>query len=68
MNLAEDCAKSVTDRRGLNMLRKLPGFLTACILILTPLVASALGFGNIKLNSALNEPLEIGRASCRERV
>lgn len=47
------------------MLRKLPGFLTACILILTPLVASALGFGNIKLNSALNEPLdaEIGLLS-----
>jgi len=47
------------------MLRKLPGFLTACILIVTPLVASALGFGNIKLNSALNEPLdaEIGLLS-----
>ena len=40
------------------MLRKLPGFLTACILIITPLVANALGFGNIKLNSALNEPLD----------
>ncbi len=39
------------------MLRKLPGFLTACILIVMPLVASALGLGNIKLNSALDEPL-----------
>ncbi len=39
------------------MLRKLPGFLTACILIIMPLVANAMGFGNIKLNSALNEPL-----------
>ena len=40
------------------MLRKLPGFLTACILIVMPLVVSAMGFGNIKLNSALNEPLD----------
>ncbi len=39
------------------MLRKLPGFLTACILIVMPLVASALGLGSIKLNSALDEPL-----------
>ncbi len=47
------------------MLRTLPRFLTACILIVTPLVANALGFGNIKLNSALNEPLdaEIGLLS-----
>ena len=40
------------------MLRTLPRLLTACILIVMPLVASALGFGNIKLNSALNEPLD----------
>ncbi len=40
------------------MLRKLPRFLTACILIVMPLVAGAMGFGNIKLNSALNEPLD----------
>ncbi|VAX11158.1 hypothetical protein MNBD_GAMMA25-1637 [hydrothermal vent metagenome] len=47
------------------MLRTLPRFLTACILIVMPIVASALGFGNIKLNSALNEPLdaEIGLLS-----
>ncbi|MDZ7804221.1 FimV/HubP family polar landmark protein [Thiohalophilus sp.] len=40
------------------MLRKwVVGLASAC-LILVPLTAQALGFGNIKLNSALNEPLD----------
>jgi len=37
------------------MLRKLVTFMTAVLLITTPLAANALGFGAVKLNSALNE-------------
>ncbi|MDR9437395.1 MAG: FimV/HubP family polar landmark protein [Thiohalophilus sp.] len=40
------------------MLRKLLVGLASACLILVPLTAQALGFGNIKLNSALNEPLD----------
>lgn len=40
------------------MLRKLVVGLASACLILVPLTAQALGFGNIKLNSALNEPLD----------
>jgi len=39
------------------MMRKLVVFLTAAILICMPLAANALGFGSLKLNSSLNEPL-----------
>jgi pilus assembly protein FimV len=39
------------------MMRKLVAFLTAAILISMPLAANALGFGSLKLNSSLNEPL-----------
>ena len=39
------------------MMRKLVVFLTAAILICLPLAANALGFGSLKLNSSLNEPL-----------
>ncbi len=39
------------------MMRKLVVFLTAAILICLPLAAHALGFGSLKLNSSLNEPL-----------
>ena len=37
------------------MVRKLVTFMTAVLLIITPLAANALGFGAIKLKSALNE-------------
>ncbi|TDY00030.1 FimV/HubP family polar landmark protein [Thiohalophilus thiocyanatoxydans] len=40
------------------MLRKLAGGLATACLVLLPLSAQALGFGNIKLDSALNEPLD----------
>ena len=39
------------------MMRKLVIFLTAAIMICMPLAANALGFGSLKLNSSLNEPL-----------
>lgn len=39
------------------MMRKLVAFLTAAILICLPLAANAVGFGSLKLNSSLNEPL-----------
>ena len=39
------------------MMRKLVAFLTAAILICLPLTANAVGFGSLKLNSSLNEPL-----------
>ena len=39
------------------MMRKLVAFLAAAILICLPLMANALGFGSLKLNSSLNEPL-----------
>ena len=39
------------------MMRKLVAFLSAAILICLPLMANALGFGSLKLNSSLNEPL-----------
>ncbi|MDH3948276.1 MAG: hypothetical protein OEU74_04880 [Gammaproteobacteria bacterium] len=39
------------------MMRKLVAFLTAAMLICMPLAANALGFGSLKLNSSLNEPL-----------
>ncbi len=39
------------------MMRKLVVFLTAAIMICMPLAANALGFGSLKLNSSLNEPL-----------
>ena len=47
----------MTDWR-ISMLRKLVVGLASVWLILMPLTAQALGFGNIKLNSALNEPLD----------
>ncbi|MGM0680221.1 MAG: FimV/HubP family polar landmark protein, partial [Pseudomonadota bacterium] len=40
------------------MLRKLLVGLASACLIMVPLTAQALGFGNIKLNSTLNEPLD----------
>lgn len=40
------------------MLRKLVVGLASAWLVFMPLTAQALGFGNIKLNSALNEPLD----------
>ncbi|MFP3873300.1 MAG: FimV/HubP family polar landmark protein [Thiohalophilus sp.] len=40
------------------MLRKLVVGLASACLFLLPMSAQALGFGNIKLNSALNEPLD----------
>jgi len=39
------------------MMRKLVVFLTAAMLVCMPLAANALGFGSLKLNSSLNEPL-----------
>lgn len=47
----------MTDWR-ISMLRKLLVGLASACLILVPLTAQALGFGNIKLESALNEPLD----------
>ncbi len=40
------------------MMRKLVIFLAASMLIIMPMSANALGFDNIKLHSALNEPLD----------
>jgi pilus assembly protein FimV len=40
------------------MMRKLVIFLTAAMMVAMPLAANALGFGSIKLNSALDEPLD----------
>lgn len=40
------------------MMRKLVIFLAAAVLVIMPLAANALGFGNIKLNSALDEPMD----------
>ncbi|MCW9024990.1 MAG: hypothetical protein OQK73_09955 [Gammaproteobacteria bacterium] len=39
------------------MARKLPVLIAICMLAFTPMASHALGFGNIKLNSALNQPL-----------
>ena len=40
------------------MVRKLVTFMTVGLLVITPMAANALGFGAIKLKSALNERLD----------
>ena len=40
------------------MMRKLIVFLAAAMCVIVPISAQALGFGNIKLHSALNDPLD----------